>query len=323
MAFTKASQVAELIRTRVIPGVVVSIGAATGAAMEAVVKGYEHPPDGLSRRWLIDLLGPSGDLLDLTIASLRKSGFDFTGEAPIMRGSLSQALTKKEVAQLRASNREKERKQDDLKHRAESRAHAYAEAAMVKSELTSKISKLEEEIERLRESLDDVLLMPQPRGPQGAPGKDGKDGRDGEIAGLSDAKLQDVGDIDERAPVPGDVIMWNGSVWEPRAVASVTSANVGSGGLPGTNTGDNVFYVAYNGRWVPLQVAWNMMLDGGNLDDGESSALGNYQLDGGNIDTGDATPGEPLETDPVNGGLFVCEDGEVDIIVDDTPPPYP
>lgn len=320
MAFTKASQVADLIRSRVIPGVAVSIGTATGAAMEAVVKGYEHPPDGMSRRWRVDLLGPSGDLLDLTISSLRKSGFHFSGEAPIMRGSLTEALSKKEVAQLRASKRAKERQIDQQKNQAEAKAHAYAEAALVKSELSNKINKLEEELERLRESLDDVLLMPQPRGAQGPAGKDGKDGRDGEIAGLSDAKLQDVGDINNRVPEPGDVIMWNGSVWEPRAVASVAAGNFGGGGLPGHAPGDNLFYVAYNGRWVPLQVAWQMMLDGGNLDDGESDSLGNYQLDGGDVDNGTTEAGLPLETDPVNGGLFVCEDGELDIVVDDTPP---
>ena len=183
-----------------------------------------------------------------------------------------------------------------------------------------KIDSLEDQLQRLRENLDDLLLMPQPKGPQGAPGRDGRDGRDGEIAGLSDAKLQDVGDISGKAPLAGEVIMWTGSQWEPRGVKTVMPANVGAGGLPGTNAGDNVFYVAYNGQWVPLQVAWQMMLDGGNLDDGESSALGNYQLDGGDVDNGTTEAGLPLETDPVNGGLFVCDDGELDIIVDDSPP---
>ncbi len=87
MAFTKAAEVAGLVKRHVLPGVVISLGEAQGVpGIEVVVKGFSHPEDGMSRVWYIHLLGQSGMMLDLIIRGLRKAGFEMSGSAPLMRG---------------------------------------------------------------------------------------------------------------------------------------------------------------------------------------------------------------------------------------------
>ena len=113
MAFTKAIQVADLIKRNVLPGVVVSVGEAQGSpGIEVVVKGFSHPDDGMSRLWIIDLIGSSGMMLDLVITGLRKAGFEFRGAAPLMRGVLTQLLSRVEIAQMRAKQRELDSKKE-------------------------------------------------------------------------------------------------------------------------------------------------------------------------------------------------------------------
>ena len=74
MAFSRAIEVANLIRTMLLPGIMVSVGEAVGGgALEVVVRGFRDPEDGMSRVWYVELIGPSGMELDLTITALRLS----------------------------------------------------------------------------------------------------------------------------------------------------------------------------------------------------------------------------------------------------------
>ena len=233
MAFTQAKQVANLVKRSVLPGVEISIGKSRNTpGIEVVVRGFQHPEDGMTRLWIIDLIGRSGDLLDLTIVGLRKAGFDMRGEAPIMRGVLTQVLSREEVAQMRAKEREDQRKKEAV----EFQAKLQGETLAVAQDADQKISKLEEEISRLKEMIEDMALMPQPRGPRGADGRDGRDGKDGSIAELADAELKDLGDVLDTGAEERQVLTWKDGIWQPLYVPTM-SGNIYPGGGGGGEGG--------------------------------------------------------------------------------------
>ena len=229
MAFTKAIDVAAHVKRHVLPGVVVSVGQAQGdPGIEVIVRGFSHPEDGMSRVWHIELIGRSGMMLDLVIMGLRKAGFEMAGEAPLMKGRLTQVLNRAEVAQLRAAARESDRKKSEALVKAEVQA-----AASVAQATSQEIEHLKAEIDRLKEMLEDMALMPTPRGPrgpQGAPGAPGADGRDGSALDLKEAVLADLGDVSEAQPEERMVLTWSGGQWKPLYVPRMSSPVFGGGG---------------------------------------------------------------------------------------------
>lgn len=233
MAFTKAVQVADLITRNVLPGVVVSIGEAQGLpGIEVVVKGFSHPDDGMSRLWHIDLIGQSGMMLDLTITGLGKIGFSFRGASPLMRGVLTQPLSRVEVAQMRA----KQREIDNKKEKAQFKAELQAETLLEQESRSKAVEELQDEITGLREMIDDIALMPQPRGPQGRPGRDGVDGKDGTVLDLSEAELADLGNVLDVQAQDKQVLTYKDGKWQPLFVEKF-SGNIYAGGSGGSGGG--------------------------------------------------------------------------------------
>ena len=228
MAFTQAKQVAELVKRHVLPGVVVSVGKAQGAPLEVVIRGFRHPEDGLSRLWLIDLIGQSGVMLDMVIIGLRKAGFEMSGAAPLMRGVLTQMLTRVEIAKMRAREREVEKK----KEKAEFKAELQAETLIAQQDVSKEIEGIRDEITGLREMFDDIALMPAPRGKQGPAGRDGVDGKDGSVVELSEAKLSDLGDVLDAVPEERQVLTYKDNKWQPLYVPTL-SGNIYPGGGSG------------------------------------------------------------------------------------------
>jgi len=227
MAFTRAAEVAEHVRRHVLPGVAVSIGEATGeSGIEVVIKGFKHPDDGMSRIWIIDLLGQSGMMLDMVITGLRKAGFEMRGVAPMMRGVLTQVLTRGEVAQLRALAREEQRKKEAI----ELQAKLQGETLQVAQNADAKIQQLEEQIAQMKQLLEDMALMPQPRGPRGADGRDGVDGKDGSIVELSEAELKDLGDVLDTEAEERQVLTWKDGKWQPLFIPRFLQSGSGGGG---------------------------------------------------------------------------------------------
>ena len=143
----------------------------------------------MSRVWYVELIGPSGMELDLTITALRKLGFDLKGASPMITGTLTQPLTKKQLS----AKVEQQAKQD----RAVEKANLKAEIAAETSVATAGIEELREEVERLKQLIEDMALLPQPRGPAGPAGEPGRDGLDGQPLQLNDATLSDLGDVSE------------------------------------------------------------------------------------------------------------------------------
>ena len=232
MAFTKAAEVAALVKRHVLPGVVVSIGEAQGSpGIEVVVRGYKHPDDGFSRLWLIDLIGNSSAMLDLTIVGLRKAGFDMRGAAPLMRGVLTQMLTRVEIAAMRQAKRDQDRKVE----KAQLKADLQAETLQAKQQSQEQIEVLRDEVTGLKEMVGDLALMPQPRGPQGPAGPAGKDGEDGTAVDLGDAELKDLGDVLSVDAEERQVLTWKDGKWQPLYVPRDSGAiyNGGGGGEGG------------------------------------------------------------------------------------------
>jgi hypothetical protein len=231
MAFTKAAEVAALIKRHVLPGVAISIGQAlSGPGIEVVVKGFTHPEDGMSRVWHIHLLGQSGMMLDLIIRGLRKAGFEMSGSAPLMRGALTQVLNRAEVAGMRQAARDAERSKVENLQKAEIQA-----AATVAHAANSEIETLRNEVDRLKELIEDMALLPAARGARGPQGEKGEVGADGSPAGLSDAALGDLGDVSDETPLEHMVLTWREGQWKPwraplRSISQIHAAGGGGGG---------------------------------------------------------------------------------------------
>ena len=284
MAFTKASEVASLVKRHVLPGVVISLGAAQGApGIEVVVKGYSHPEDGMSRVWHIHLLGQSGMMLDLIIRGLRKAGFEMSGSAPLMRGTLTQVLSRAEVAKMRQVARDAERSKKEILQKAEIQA-----AATVAHATNSELETLRSEVDRLKEMIEDMALMPAPRGARGPAGRDGQDGADA-IANLESAALGDIGDVSDEEPLDRMVLTWKDGKWRPwrapfRSISQIHAAGGGGGGEgsvgpqgpqgePGVD-GRSAYELAVIGGFVGTEAEWLESLRGAAGVDGLSA----YQL---------------------------------------------
>lgn len=275
MAFTKASEVASLVKRHVLPGVVISLGAAQGVpGIEVVVKGYSHPEDGMSRVWHIHLLGQSGMMLDLIIRGLRKAGFEMSGSAPLMRGTLTQVLSRAEVAKMRQVARDAERSKKEILQKAEIQA-----AATVAHATNSELETLRSEVDRLKEMIEDMALMPTPRGARGPAGRDGQDGADA-IANLESAVLGDIGDVSDETPLDRQVLTWRDGKWRPwripfRSISQIHAAGGGGGGNgtqgpagpqgpqgePGAD-GLSAYQVAVNAGFVGTEQEWLDSLQG-------------------------------------------------------------
>lgn len=237
MAFTKATEVAALIKRSVLPGVAISIGQAAGAAgIEIVVRGFSHPEDGMSRVWHIELIGASGQMLDIVIVGLRKAGFELAGVAPLMKGRLTQILSNVERAKMKAAARERERKAEQATMKAE----LSAATEQVQKAGSEQIDALRDEITGLRELIDDIGLMPQPRGPRGPAGPVGADGKDGSPVDLSEAALSDLGDVMKSTPEEGQVLTWRNQTWQPLFSPKLSGpiAPGGGGGSGGSGSFD-------------------------------------------------------------------------------------
>ena len=222
MAISRALEVANLLREFLLPGIAVSVGGATGnGELEVVVRGFEDPEDGMSRVWYIELIGRSGMELDLAIAALRKLGFDLSGSAPLISGTLTQPLTKQQISQKAA----KQVRQEKLVEKAHFRAELAAEA-------TAGVEQLREEVERLKQAIEDMALLPQPRGVTGPAGKPGRDGADGSPLQLDEASISDLGDVSDQAPEERNVLTWVNGEWVPAKpkFTSISSMSGGGGG---------------------------------------------------------------------------------------------
>lgn len=225
MAYSRAIEVANLIRTMLLPGIMVSVGEAVGGgSLEVVVRGFRDPEDGLSRVWYIELIGPSGMELDLTITALRKLGFDLRGASPLITGQLTQPLTRQQLSQ-KVEKRAEEKKLVE-------KANLKAEIAAETSVATAGIEELREEVERLKQLIEDMALMPQPRGPQGVEGPAGRDGLDGQPLQLNDASITDLSDVSELPPEERNVLTWVNGQWTPAKprFTSISSTTGGGGG---------------------------------------------------------------------------------------------
>lgn len=230
MAYSRAIEVANLIRTMLLPGVMVSVGESVGGGqLEVVVRGFRDPEDGMSRVWYVDLIGPSGMELDLTITALRKLGFDLTGASPLITGRLSQPLTRDQL-NLKTTKAAAEKQAVD-------RANLKAEIAAETSIATAGIEELRDEVERLKQLIEDMALMPQPRGPVGPAGEAGRDGLDGVPLQLNDASISDLGDVSGIPPEEQNVLTWVNGEWTPAKpkFTSISSIAGGGGGGGGTS----------------------------------------------------------------------------------------
>ena len=264
MAFTKAAEVAGLVKRHVLPGVVISLGAAQGVpGIEVVVKGYSHPEDGMSRVWHIHLLGQSGMMLDLIIRGLRKAGFEMSGSAPLMRGTLTQVLTRAEVARMRQAVRDSERNQKEILQKAEIQA-----AATVAHATNSELETLRSEVDRLKEMIEDMALMPAPRGARGPAGFNGKDGADA-VASLESAALNNIGDVSDETPLDRMVLTWRDGKWRPwrvpfTSISQIHAAGGGGGGGGGSQgpPGQSAYELAVSAGFVGTEQEWLDSLQG-------------------------------------------------------------
>ena len=290
MAFTKAAEVASLVKRHVLPGVVISLGAAQGVpGIEVVVKGYSHPEDGMSRVWHIHLLGRSGMMLDLIIRGLRKAGFEMSGAAPLMKGTLTQVLTRAEVAKMRQAVRDADRSKKEILQQAEIQA-----AATVAHATNDELEAMRAEVDRLKEMIEDMALMPTPRGARGPAGADGKDGADA-IANLESAALGDIGDVSDEEPLDRMVLTWKDGKWRPwRApFRSISQIHAAGGGVAGEGTpgpqgpqgepgvdGRSAYELAVVGGFIGTEAEWLDSLRGAAGLDGSDGAdgLSAYQL---------------------------------------------
>lgn len=113
-------------------------------------------------------------------------------------------------------------------------------------------------------------------------------------------ELTDV-DTSTTAPFVGQTLVWDGTNWVP----GDSTAGVGEAPIDGN------FYVRYNGQWVNMIEAINLinlLTDGGDFTQGEAFTVDSYIYDGGDFinntsDTGDQIP--PAEGyEELDGGDF-------------------
>ena len=239
MAFTRATDLAKKIQAVVLPGVTVSVGNSQRIdGLEVVVRGFSHPEDGMSRVWTISLIGPSGLELDLVITALRKLGFEMRGEAPIMRGTLSEVLSAAERSRLKR----KEEQLEAAAQKATERAELQAETYLVQQSADRQIEELKEQLEAMRQQLEDLTLLPQPRGPAGPAGEPGPAGRDGVDLVATEAELNDLQDVQLGGDIPleaGQVLTWDGSSWANLYVPQLSGPISPGGGGGGSGGGGN------------------------------------------------------------------------------------
>ena len=233
MAFSRAIEVADLIRGLLIPGVPVSVGQADGISeLEVVVRGFQDPEDGMSRIWYIELIGPSGVELDLVIAVLRRMGFDLSGSSPLISGTLTQPLTREQI-------QEKASKQLELEKQVE-KAHFRAEIAAEAAGASAGIEGLKEEIDQLKQAVEDMSLMPQAKGVKGPPGPPGRDGADGSLLALNEASIGDLGDVSDQTPEERNVLTWVNGEWVPARPRFTSISQISGGGGGGGGGGGDV-----------------------------------------------------------------------------------
>ena len=96
--------------------------------------------------------------------------------------------------------------------------------------------------------IDDIALMPQPRGPQGAPGRDGVDGKDGSVLDLSEAELKDLGDVLDVEAQDRQVLTWKDGKWQPLYVPTMSGNIYPGGGGSGGSTGSGSFTLQQRDR---------------------------------------------------------------------------
>lgn len=312
MAYTQARQVAALVKRSVLDGVTVSIGKSEQVGgIEVVIRRFDHPEDGLSRRWFIDVLGRSGMELDLVLAGLRKAGFDLQGSAPLMTGVLTQVLTPFELERQK-KRREKEEKE---KEKVQFKAELQAETLIARQDSRSELEELREEVQRLKEMIEDMALLPQRRGPAGPAGEPGPAGRDGAASDLAAASLSDLGDVSDREPEERQVLTWKEGSWQALYVPTL-SGNIYPGG-GGGGGGDASISILQRDRGdlgaepTYLQTGVTKIsfdsesgFEAQDLGDGEAfiklnSTFNPWYVDG--EDTLDATGEEPVEFVGGNG----------------------
>ena len=254
MAFTRATDLAKKIQAVVLPGVTVSVGNSQRIdGLEVVVRGFSHPEDGMSRVWTITLIGPSGLELDLVITALRKLGFQMQGEAPIMRGTLSEVLSAAE----RSGLKRKEEQLEAAAQKATERAELQAETYLVQQSADRQIEELKEQLEAMRQQLEDLTLLPQPRGPAGPAGEPGPAGRDGVDLVATEAELNDLQDVQLGGDIPleaGQVLTWDGSSWANLYVPQLSgpiSPGGGGGSGGGGGAGLSFWIENENGTLLP------------------------------------------------------------------------
>lgn len=312
MAYTQAKQVAALVKRSVLDGVTVSIGKSEQVGgIEIVIRRFDHPEDGLSRRWFIDVLGRSGMELDLVLAGLRKAGFDLSGSAPLMTGVLTQILTPFELERLK----KKREKEETAKEKAQFKAELQAETLIARQDSRSELEELREEVQRLKEMIEDMALLPQRRGPAGPAGEPGPAGRDADPADLAAASLSDLGDVSDREPEERQVLTWKEGSWQALYVPTL-SGNIYPGG-GGGGGGDASISILQRDRGdlgaepTYLQTGVTKIsfdsdsgFEAQDLGDGEAfiklnSTFNPWYVDG--EDTLDATGEEPVEFVGGNG----------------------
>ena len=117
-------------------------------------------------------------------------------------------------------------------------------------------------------------------------------------------EINDLTDVDTGTipPTPGQTLVWNGTDWVP--------GNFASGGGIADAPADGNYYVRYNGTWVNLIEAINMinlLSDAGNFTTGEATTANSYIYDGGDFlnntsDTGEQV--DPLGYGDTDGGYW-------------------
>jgi len=278
-----AEGLARLLRSRAFPGVSVSIGRARGLdGIELVIRARpEYPVDGLSRIWFVDLLGPSGPELDLILAELERLGFVINGSAPLMNAWLMEVIPKEEArARARSSAREA---------LALAKSQQDALVAAREASMTAEMQSMRDEIEGLRLMVQDLMLVPRPRGlpgPPGPPGPPGEPGMPGELGaingGPAECRLSELIDVSAEPPQEMDILSWVGGQWRPARQ-----------------------------RWTSSASFYGSTIDAGFSGYGESVGGGDVTLIsagsvGAGFDAGDFTSGES-ESGIVDGGEFTPE----------------
>lgn len=125
----------------------------------------------------------------------------------------------------------------------------------------------------------------------------------GASGGGGATSIDELTDVDTSTTTPfvGQTLVWDGANWVP----GDSSEGIGEAPIDGN------FYVRYNGQWVNMIEAINLinlLTDGGDFTQGEAFTVDSYIYDGGDLtngtsDTGDVIP--PAEGyEELDGGEF-------------------